>query len=294
MCCCYRPPNNVEFWNSYQAVLDDVKSDNVQNLLILGDLNADFKTTNGRKLLQMCTLHDLACMVNEPTRITDTTATILDQIITNCPDFVKKVYVSPPLSTSDHCTVSAILNFRIKRDPAYKRLVWQYNKANFNEFRAALLATNFNDCFISNNVNEACERWTETFLNVARTHIPNRVVTIRPKDSPWYNNRLRLLKRRMQRCFKKYKKSRSEVHWLNYKNERKEYQRQLGEAEAEYKDSISKTLATSKNNKVWWSTMKTMLGKGRDTSYPSLSVNNKTIIDSEGKATEFFSISLKY
>ena len=202
--------------------------------------------------------------------------------------------MSPPLSTSDHCTVSAILNFRIKRDPAYKRLVWQYNKANFNEFREALLATNFNNCFISNNVNEACERWTERFLNVARTHIPNRVVTIRPKDSPWYNNRLRLLKRRMQHCFKKYKKSQSEVHWLNYKNERNEYQRQLGEAEAEYKDSISKTQATSKNNKVWWGTMKTMLGKGRDTSYLSLSVNNKTIIDSDGKATEFNNFFLSH
>ena len=287
LCSCYRPPDNVGFWNSFQDVINEVKTDNAKYIFVLGDLNADFKTINGRKLVEMCTLQNLNCMVHEPTRITDRTATVLDQIVTNCPNFIKGIDVSPPVSTSDHCTVAAQLNFKIKNDPAYQRTIWQYKDANFQEFRTALLNANFDDCFVSNDVNEACNIWTEIFLNSARTCIPNRVITIRPKDSPWYNNALRKLKRRMQRCFRKYKQTNSDEHWTIYKNARNEYQRHLNEAEIDYNKKLSNTLATSKNQKKWWNIIKSMLGKGKDTSYPHLNVNNQMVTDSEQKATEF-------
>ena len=81
----------------------------------------------------------------------------------------------------------------------------------------------------------------------------------------------------MQRCFKKYKKSNSDNHWVDYKNARNEYQKHLSEAEANYKKKLSETLATNKNKKVWWSTVKNLLGKGQDISYPHLNVNNKMV-----------------
>ena len=74
-------------------------------MFILGDLNADLKTCNGNELTQLCFEHNH--LVNKPMRITTTSQTILDQILTNALNFVTDVSVLPPLSANDHCTVGA-------------------------------------------------------------------------------------------------------------------------------------------------------------------------------------------
>ncbi len=67
LCCCYRPPNRANFWTDLTDVLDDVKEDNTSNIILMGDLNADLKTSEGKKLVELCNLHNLSFMVNEPT-----------------------------------------------------------------------------------------------------------------------------------------------------------------------------------------------------------------------------------
>ena len=161
LCCCYRPPDKVDFWNDLSDVLNEVKNDQIRNLFILGDLNADFKTANGHKLSQLCISQNLHYLVKEPTRITDNTATVLDQVLTNALRFVKSVVVSPPVSTNDHCTVGIHLNFKVKKESSYKRIIWLYKKANFRDFRQALYNANFDECFEDKDADEACTRWSE-------------------------------------------------------------------------------------------------------------------------------------
>ena len=202
----------------------------------------------------MCIQQNLECLVDKPTRITATTSTILDQIITNASNFVSKVEVSPPISTNDHCTIAACRNFRIRKELAYKRLVWQYKEADFLQFRSALCNTNFDECFQNNDVDYAADKWTEKFLNAARTHVPNKVVTVRPNDSPWYSAELRQMKRRLQRLFHKYKNRRQHVDLENYKAARTKYQQSLDEAEAKYKQTLCDSLGNTndRNTKKWW------------------------------------------
>ena len=95
ICCCYRPPTDIEFWNNFDGIMEDAKARQARYIVVLGDLNADFKTPNGNKLKELCFIHNLNCLVNEPTRITATSATVLDQIMTNAPNFVHSVCISP-------------------------------------------------------------------------------------------------------------------------------------------------------------------------------------------------------
>ena len=287
LCCCYRPPDQGAFWDLFNTVLDDVKSDGSKYMFILGDINADPNTANGRKLHQLCMEQNLDCMVKEPTRITNTSATILDQIITNAPNFINNVDVTPPISTNDHCTISARLNFKIKKECTYSRIVWQYNQANFDRFQQIICEENFDECFETDNVDQACEMWTEKFLNIARSHIPNKVITVRPNDSPWYTNALRLQKRKMLRLFHKFKGRKTSTNWEAYAKARSDYQKSLDDAELKYKESLSDSLKSNRNSKTWWKTVKGFLGKGGDTSYPSLNVNDRPVTDNEEKASEF-------
>ena len=79
-------------------------------------------------------MQNMECLISEPTRITNVLATILDQIITNSPNFVKDISVTPPISTNDYCTVRVCLNFKIKKESAYQRTVSNYKEANFFSF----------------------------------------------------------------------------------------------------------------------------------------------------------------
>ncbi len=117
--------------------------------------------------------------------------------------------------------------------------------------------------------------------------MPNKIITIRPNDSPWYTNELRCLKCKVTRFFHKYKQSKKESDWAKYKDLRNNYQNELDLAEAKYKTNLSQSLKSQQNSKAWWKTVKWLIGKGGDTSYPTLKVRNKLIVENKEKAEVF-------
>ena len=284
ICSVYRPPTNNEFWEHFSSVIDDIKQIHTSNIVIIGDLNADLNSGQGEKLRNLCLLQNMLFLVEEPTHITTHSATVLDQILTNAPVFIEQVNVSDPISTSDHCTISAKLKFELPKETPYERHIWQYDKADFDGFRKAITETNFDHCFETNCIDTACQRWTDTILTQARNYIPNKVVLIRPNDSPWYTTELRLQKRKLNRLFKKFKKRNSIQNWEKYKAARSNYQEQLSLAENEYKKSLHSSLGTAKHVKKWWRVVKDILGKGNDMSYPTLVDGNNYNQENEEKA----------
>ena len=111
--------------------------------------------------------------------------------------------MSPPLSTNDHCTISAVLDLKIKAEPSYEWLVWHCKKANFDNFITELANHDFSSCFDTDDIDDIVTKWTESFLNAARNTVPNRKVNVRPKDYPWYTNKMRKLKHSVIRQYKK-------------------------------------------------------------------------------------------
>jgi len=297
ICTIYRPPNADDFWDQFEFNVETVKdSCNNPRLLIMGDLNADFNSINGRKLKAFCQNQNLMYHVTEPTRITDNSATCLDQILSNMPNLVTEIVIDPPVCTNDHCTVGIYLNFKILRDKPYFRHIWMYKEGDYVGFRNALSSFNWDICFINKSVTEACNMWTETVLNFARTFIPNKNVLIRPKDLPWYNNELRKLKRNLIRVFKKARRVKSEYQWGRYKELKKVYNERLVTAENEYYASRNESLSTSHNSKFWWKTVNEVLGRKNNDTYPPLfnESNNTYINNNLEKATMFNNFFLSH
>ena len=256
-------------------------------MFVRGDLNADPKTNNGNKLIQLCLEQNLQYLINEPTRITATSQTILDQVLTNAPNFISSVSVSPPLSTNDHCTISACADFKVHDKVPYYRHIWLFKKADFNQFGQALRHADFMSVFELIDLDDVCRAWSDKFLEIAKEHVPNKKILVRPNDSPWYTSHLRLMKRNVQRLFHKFKKVKSTANWESYKKLRNDYQQALDQAENDYKNSLTDSLADSKDSKVWWRTVKSLLGKGSFRSLPIMKDNNKNLIGSKEKADAF-------
>ena len=72
LCVAYRPPTNGEFWFHLQNNIDNINSTNTCNILIIGDLNADFNSRQGHYLNSFAVENNLNVLIKEPTRITDT------------------------------------------------------------------------------------------------------------------------------------------------------------------------------------------------------------------------------
>ena len=229
-------------------------------LILLGDFNADPRTNHGNKLSSFSNFNNLTLHVHEPTRVTDKSSTCLDQIITNIPNFVKNVQIIAPVANNDHCTVAASLLFRKNgRKTCFDRFIWLFSKANFDEFRDALAKVNWDPCFDTDNLDETCKRWTSAFLNTARQHVPNRTITVRQGDAPWYTTALRAQKRKVDRIHNKAKSSKHSHKtylWRYFCDLRNKYITDLRRAEQEYYEKqFDLVNHTKKKGKNWWKTV---------------------------------------
>jgi hypothetical protein len=174
LCSAYRPPNaGTNFWDSLQYMMDTIN-----HIMIIGDLNADDGTRDGVILNMFMNANHLVSHINEPTRITPTSQTCLDRIISNMAHCVKDTQVVAPLLKNDHCTIGITLNFHITRQQCYTRLMWDYARGDFDGLRNHLLNVEWDDvCNNYTDVEIAAEQWNKTVLEALKAFIPNKLVT---------------------------------------------------------------------------------------------------------------------
>jgi hypothetical protein len=290
LCTIYRPPNvGNEFWGLLQESLDMAKASSISYLLITGDLNADPIPQQGQQLCNFLEANHLMAHIGQPTRISPTSATILDQFISNMPNFIHKTYVEPPVSTNDHCTIGIKLLFRIRKRKAYSRVMWDFKKANWDNFRQALTNAELDNHLLSEDVNICCENLTEAILEVAKSTIPNKVVVIRPNDKPWYTDILRRLCRVKDRLHNKAKAKKSNEAWASFRFARNTYFEKIKAEKTKFENIKYTTLVEEgkHNSKKWWHILKSLLGQTNDSEIPPLDINGEIITSDKEKATAF-------
>ena len=94
-----------------------------QTIITLGDLNIDRLkrnlSTDGKILIDLEDVFDLTCLINEPTRVTPTSQTLVDVILTNKPESTPFAGVTD-FGLSDHRIVLlyVLLKSKVKRHTA--------------------------------------------------------------------------------------------------------------------------------------------------------------------------------
>ena len=67
------------------------------------------------------------------------------------------------------------------------RHIWLYDRGDYDQFQHKLSHINWDQVFVSNNVND-CERITDSIINAAKETFPNKTVTIRHSEPQWINS----------------------------------------------------------------------------------------------------------
>ena len=117
------------------------------HIFLLGDFNCDLLNSFGntgsdvrtkvRKLLHLFEQFDMQNVVEEPTRLTLETKTLIDLIVTTKPELINIKGVLP-LGISDHNLIHATIKLRQKRPPPRIITIRNFKNFNIKEFHADL------------------------------------------------------------------------------------------------------------------------------------------------------------
>ena len=89
-------------------------------------------------------LNNLVNIINVPTRVTNTSQTLLDPIVLS--ETIKVLdfgIVSVPADISDHSATYVFLPFSYNHSTAFKWVVWQYKKGDFCKFNRLMSSTDW-------------------------------------------------------------------------------------------------------------------------------------------------------
>ena len=298
---CYRPPNynsivNNALLDHLQFCLDEINKVPGTFVLLFGDFNADFvmgetlpNNDFGSHLYRWLECNGLFQVINEPTRITAHSATLLDLIITNSPGyFVNSGTISPP-SNCDHSLVYARMSISLEKQKCYTRHIWDYSKIDVNALREVLENTAWDEVFYNvDDVDELYNRWFQRFHHILESFVPKRTVIIRPRDKPWMNSKIRIAIRKRNRLLKFFCRRKSPRTWENYRLQRNLTTALIRKCKVSYFANLNKKLQDPKlGPKKWWGIVKSLYGSKIQSKIPVIQDGTRVITDAKEKAALF-------
>ncbi|CAC5361240.1 unnamed protein product [Mytilus coruscus] len=182
----FTPPNApITSLDHFENLLDNV-IDTDKNVILLGDLNIDLlKAGPPSRISRICERYGIENVVQEPTRITSSTATLLDPIYINNLSILRNSMVLPSFC-SDHCPTLIEINFSTARQKAYSKVVYDYDSGDYASANMYLQGKNWNECFKNlHDINKINGLINQEVHHVMDTYIPKRKELIRPRDKPW-------------------------------------------------------------------------------------------------------------
>ena len=196
----YRPPSDpVVSFDKLEKVLSFLDKEG-KEIILLGDTNCDLTPeqaeqpidNNSKHMLDLYELFSFKQLVEEPTRVTLTTSSIIDHIATTCARNIVKSGVHE-VFMSDHYMVYCIRKFNGAVEKDHKVIKTRKMK-NFNE--DAFLADVSGICWElllteTDDINTLVNNWSNLFSMIIDKHAPITEMRVSEKYCPWIDKDLR-------------------------------------------------------------------------------------------------------
>ena len=292
----YRPPerNTDVFLNEFSHLLNKI---NVRlcNCFIMGDLNLDLTRIGlNSKIDSFIDLLSSFCLqpvIDSPTRITQTSASLLDNIFTNVISPIQSGILLCDIS--DHLAIFSIFSaFSHEKNTStptgnhYKRI---FNDSNLQSFFNKISNVSWNDHLLSDDVDEKYNTFLQIFKDNYEECFPLKSFSQKRKlKNPWITNDLLKLCRKKSILYKKYLQNPSDYRKEKYKKYRNFVTIKVRQAKREY---FNRIFNESKDNiKLTWKLINNLLNKNKkneDKKIESLEINNETMINKQEIANSF-------
>ena len=261
-----RGGGGVEWWFEDIVIPLEKAWYKYKNLVLVGDFNVNFsKTAHGHDLRlqekRMSALVQLDCSVinKDFTRVTPTTETMIDLIITKKVDLVENIKTTDT-GISDHNLVSFSTDFKPRKVPPRIVTIRNCKKMEIEKVKLDLQNAPWSTCEMFEDVEDKYSVWTDIFKDICGEHAPKRKVKLRRQTLPWMSGALRHKMNRRYKALQKAKKERNnEGLWKEYRKLRNEVTAELRRAKSTY----FAELANGKkiNTRKYWKILNQASGK---------------------------------
>ena len=172
----YRPPNTpISFLENLTETLVDLSllSPGL-DVILLGDLNCNLlgNCPDSQALLDLCSTLNLFQLVEKPTRVTETSQTLIDVILTTNKLFIDTCNVMSS-TISDHCLVYLTLKLKAQRTRASYITTRSYKNFDPDKFIEDLSHVPFHMVTFFEDPDDQVDTFLNSlFLNVLNEHAP--------------------------------------------------------------------------------------------------------------------------
>ena len=194
----YRPPSSdIDIFNDFELFLFKCDIED-KELILLGDLNCDFSKVPQdfctRKLQTLCSLYQLTQIINEPTRVTETTSSLIDVILTNTPENISTSGVLH-IGVSDHSLVYTIRKFKLSTFRPTVKEVRDFKHFSDSQFRSDLSQVQWDSILRYDDPNTCWIVWKSIFHEILNKHAPLRHRRTKANPVPWITPTIKKLMR---------------------------------------------------------------------------------------------------
>ena len=249
-----RPGTSANDFNvEMESILNIIKNEN-KRIYITGDFNFNLLNADNdndiKHFIDSFHSNNLFNVITKPTRVTSTSATILDHIWTNDIDNCVKnsiVYTS----ISDHFPIFSSFSFEPdqKALPSESIIYFRnFNESSINNFKFDLSNVDWHLTYTANDPNISYDNFILIFQSLFDKHFPltKKLIKHKPNDLPYITPEIKQMikeKNRLQRLAAKWP--------LTYRNQykylRNQVTKQISIAKFEYyKDKLSRCAGYSK------------------------------------------------
>ena len=221
-------------------------------LLVTGDTNVDMlqpkdpETVKYRGMLDSLNLHQ---HVTKPTRVTRTSRTLIDHIISNACNRITYCDVLPCETIGDHEGPYACINIRVNRFQV--RFKFLRNEKQFNEasFKGDLAALPFNLVYSVDDPNEKLDMFNTLLKSCIDQHAPLRRTKITRPPAPWLNKvEIREMQKERNKLRYLAHQTSSPSVWDKFREVRNKIRTKIKKVKREF---LQKALSSKKPKELW-------------------------------------------
>ncbi|XP_032237174.1 uncharacterized protein LOC116618025 [Nematostella vectensis] len=287
-----RPESPIEYFNRFEELIKAVDDEDKEHV-ILGDLNCcllkkkvfDNKT---KKLKSIYEAYQLSQLINEPTRITIDSKSLIDHFVTSSPDKINSsgvIHIGP----SDHSLIYGIRKinpYRCARDKAKTIEIRNFKHFDQQKFVKDLLTQSWEQIVLCHDTNEMWAHWKDLFLNVLDRHAPVQSKRKKAFNVPWLTREIKDLINNRDKLKRKAMVSKLRNDWDDFKASRNKVNIALRLAKSNY---YRNKIANQKNNpKEAWKTINSLLGRTKEnTTVNELKFDDQSLFSQEHIAEAF-------
>ena len=243
----YRNPKSDPKWyDDFVAMMDVVENvEHGKDVILLGDFNVNVLKNNASwdSTISLFNLHQ---MVQTPTRVTQSTESLIDHIYTNNPERIIHCNVHQT-SMSDHFTVQCALCNKIPKAQHKPQSIITYR--SFKHFNSVYFLNDLDDCsfdeiYSTDNPDIAFTSFIKLFCTIFNRHAPIKKKRVKNTPvPPWFDSNIKAA----ISIRDKLKKNRE---YTAFKQQRKHVKFLIRQAKKKYFNSVVKS-NTNNVSSIW-------------------------------------------